>query len=78
MNEKMKQALLECCERHTKVLSQDVIDFTYDLAETAIKNSETPIDDAFLPIITATKPLLEKAAANLVDKIDGIEENEEL
>ena len=77
MNEKMEKALLECCERHTSVLSQEVIDFMYDLAQAAIETSETPIDNAFLPIITATKPLLEKTVANLVDKIDGVEGNTE-
>lgn len=77
MNEQMEKALLECCERHTAVLSQEVIEFVYDLAETAIKNSETPIDDAFLPIISATKPLLEQTIAKLVDKIDGVEGNAE-
>lgn len=73
MNEKMEKALLECCEKHTNVLSQEVIDFMYDLAEVAIKTSDTPIDDAFLPIINATKPVLEMAVKKAVDKIDKVE-----
>lgn len=75
MDGKMEKALLECCERHTDVLSQGTIDFVYDLAQTAINVSDTPIDNAFLPIITATRPLLEAAVKKAVDKIDKVEGN---
>lgn len=70
MEAKMEKALLECCEKHVEVLSQEVIDFIYDLANTAIQTSETVIDDAFLGIINSTKPVLETYVAKLVDKID--------
>lgn len=70
MEAKMEKALLECCEKHVQVLSQEVIDFIYDLANTAIQTSETVIDDAFLGIINSTKPVLETYVAKLVDKID--------
>lgn len=70
MEAKMEKALLECCEKHVEVLSQGVIDFIYDLANTAIQTSETVIDDAFLGIINSTKPVLETYVAKLVDKID--------
>ena len=70
MDQKMEKALLECCEKHTEVLSQGVIDFIYDLAKTAINTSENVIDNAFLGLIDSTKPMLEKVVANLVDKID--------
>lgn len=75
MEEKMEKALLECCERHTNVLSKDVIEFMYDLANTAIETSETKIDDAFLGLINSSKPILEGAIAKLVDKIDKEEGN---
>lgn len=74
MEEKMEKALLECCEKHAEVLSQEVIDFIYDLANTAIQTSETVIDDAFLGIINSTKPVLEAYVSKLVDKIHN-EEN---
>ena len=51
MNEEMKQALLECCERNCEVLTPAVLAFAKDLVNTAIKVSDTPIDDMFLPII---------------------------
>lgn len=70
MEAKMEKALLECCEKHVEVLSQEVIDFIYDLANTAIQTSETVIDDAFLGIMNSTKPVLETYVAKLVDKID--------
>lgn len=70
MNEKMEKAILECCENHAKVLSQDVIDFIYDLANTVIKTTDNVIDDAFIGVINTTKPMLEKVVADLVDKID--------
>lgn len=70
MEAKMEKALLECCEKHVEVLSKEVIDFIYDLANTAIQTSETVIDDAFLGIINSTKPVLETYVAKLVDKID--------
>lgn len=75
MNEQMEKALLECCEKHVEILSQEVIDFAYELAAVAIQTSENKIDDAFLGIINSTKPVLENAVAKLVDKIDD-EDNE--
>lgn len=71
MNEKMEKALLECCERHADVLSDEVVEFMYDLANTAIETSDTKIDDAFLSVINATKPIVQSAVDKLVDKIDG-------
>lgn len=71
MDDKMKQALLECCERHVDVLSDEVVEFMYDLANTAIETSDTKIDDAFLTVINATKPIVQSAVDKLVDKIDG-------
>lgn len=71
MDEKMEKALLECCERHVDILSDEVIEFMYDLANTAIETSDTKIDDAFLSVINATKPIVQGAVDKLVDKIDG-------
>lgn len=70
MDAKMEKAILECCENHAGVLSQDVIDFIYDLANTVIKTTDNVIDDAFIGVINTTKPMLEKVVADLVDKID--------
>lgn len=75
MDEEMKQALLECCERHMDVLSDEVVEFAYDLANTAIETSENKIDDAFLSVINATKPIVQGCVDKLVDKIDGDENN---
>ena len=36
MEDKMKQALLECCERNCEVLSPAVVAFMQDLVNTAI------------------------------------------
>ena len=73
MNEKMKQALLECCERNCKVISPDVVAFAKDLVKTAIETSETPIDDMFLPIIDKGLDVLDEFLAKQIDKIDGVE-----
>ena len=70
MDAKMEKAILECCENHAGVLSQDVTDFIYDLANTVIKTTDNVIDDAFIGVINTTKPMLEKVVADLVDKID--------
>lgn len=70
MDAKMEKAILECCEKHAGVLSQDVIEFVYDLANTVIKTTDNVIDDAFIGVINTTKPMLEKVVADLVDKID--------
>ena len=51
MNEEMKQALLECCERNCEVISPAVVAFAKDLINTVIETSENKIDDLFLPII---------------------------
>ena len=73
MDDKMKQALLECCERNCEVISPAVVAFMKDLANTAIETSETPIDDMFLPIIDKGFEVLDEFLAKQIDKIDGEE-----
>ena len=69
MDEKMKQALLECCERNCKVISPEVVAFAKDLVKTTIETSETPIDDMFLPIIDKGFEVLDEFLAKQIDKI---------
>ena len=71
MDEKMKQALLECCERNVKVLSPDVVAFMKDLANTAITTSENKIDDMFTPIINMGFEVFDEFLLKQADKIDG-------
>lgn len=75
MEDKMKQALLQCCERNAKVLSPDVVAFMKDLVNTAIDTSETKLDDMALPIINKAFDVLDEYLLTLVDKIDGVEGN---
>ena len=56
MDEKMKKALLDCCERNCKVISPDVVAFAKDLVNTAILTSENKIDDMFTPCLLYTSP----------------------
>ena len=71
MNEEMKQALLECCERNVKVLSPDVVAFMKDLTNTAITTSENKVDDMFTPIIDMGFEVLDEFLLKQADKIDG-------
>lgn len=73
----MKQALLECCERNCEVLTPAVLAFAKDLVNTAIKVSDTPIDDMFLPIINKGFEVAEEFIAEQVDKIDGVTDEAE-
>ena len=73
MDDKMKQALLECCERNCEVLSPAVVAFMKDIVNTTIETSETPIDDMFLPIINKGFEVLDEFLAEQIDKIDGDE-----
>lgn len=73
MDEKMKKALLACCERNCKVISPDVVAFMKDLTNTAIETSETKVDDMFLPIINMGFEVLDEFLAEQIDKIDGVE-----
>ena len=73
MDDKMKQALLECCERNCEVLSPAVVAFMKDIVNTTIETSETPIDDMFLPIINKGFEVLDEFLAEQIDKIDGVE-----
>lgn len=51
MNDKMETALLQWCERHSRVLNNDFCEALKDLVETVVVVTETPIDDAIvLPI----------------------------
>lgn len=77
MNEEMKQALLECCEKNCEVLTPAVLAFAKDLVNTAIKVSDTPIDDMFLPIINKGFEVAEEFIAEQVDKIDGVADEAE-
>ena len=73
MNEKMKQALLECCERNCEVISPAVVAFMKDLTNTAITTSENKIDDMFTPIINMGFEVLDEFLLKQADKIDGEE-----
>ena len=73
MDDKMKQALLECCERNCEVISPAVVAFAKDLVNTAIETSETPIDDMFVPIINMGFEVLDDYLKSQIDKIDGVE-----
>lgn len=73
MDDKMKQALLECCERNSEVISPAVVAFMKDLTNTAIETSETKVDDRFLPIINMGFEVLDDFLAKQIDKIDGVE-----
>ncbi len=73
MDEKMKQALLECCERNCEVLSPAVVAFMKDVVDTAIKTSDNKVDDMFLPIIEVGFKVFDDFLAKQVDKIDGVE-----
>lgn len=71
MDDKMKQALLECCERNCEVISPDVVNFLKDLINTAIDTSENKIDDAFKPLINMALEILDDYLLKQIDKIDG-------
>ena len=73
MEDKMKQALLECCERNCEVLSPAVVAFMQDLVNTAIETSENKVDDMFVPIINMGFEVLDDFLANQLNKIDGAE-----
>lgn len=73
MDEKMKQALLECCERNCEVLSPAVVAFMQDLVNTAIETSENKVDDMFVPIINMGFEVLDNYLKSQIDKIDGVE-----
>lgn len=57
MDDKMKEALLQWCERHADKLDDWFINALDDLVTTVVTTTDTPIDDAIvLPIKT---PVLE-------------------
>lgn len=73
MDEKMRQALLECCERNCEVLSPDVFAFIKDLVTTTVTVSDNKLDDAMLPLINMALSILEEFVNKQIDKIDGKE-----
>lgn len=76
MDEKMKTALLQWCERHSDKLDDWFIAALDDLVTTVVKTSETPLDDAIvLPIKTPVLETLNEFLKTQIDKIDGVEGN---
>ena len=75
MDEKMKQAILECCERNVEVISPATVAFAKDLVNTAISTSENKIDDMFTPIINMGFEVLDDFLNKQIDKIDGAADN---
>lgn len=76
MDEKMKKALLQWCERYADKLDDWFIDALDDLAVTVVTNTETPIDDGIVlavkaPVLETLKEFIQKG----IDKIDGVEGN---
>lgn len=76
MDDKMKEALLQWCERHTDKLDGWFIGALDDLVTTVVTTSETPLDDAIvLPIKTPVLETLNEFLKKQIDKIDGVEGN---
>uniref|UniRef100_UPI0040257D7F hypothetical protein n=1 Tax=Candidatus Stercorousia sp. TaxID=3048886 RepID=UPI0040257D7F len=76
MNEKMKTALLQWCERHADKLDDWFIVALDDLVTTVVTTTETPFDDGVvLPIKTPVLEILDEFLKNKIDKIDGVEGN---
>lgn len=65
MEEAMKDALKGVSLRYAEDGAKLAVDFAFELINEAIKVSETPIDDMFLPTLNALKPV----AVGLCDKI---------
>ena len=65
MEESMKAALKDVSLRYAEDGAKLAVDFAFELINEAIKVSETPIDDMFLPTLNALKPV----AVGLCDKI---------
>ena len=65
MEEAMKAALKDVSLRYAEDGAKLAVDFAFELINEAIKVSETPIDDMFLPTLNALKPV----AVGLCDKI---------
>lgn len=76
MDDKMKEALLQWCERHADKLDGWFIGALDDLVTTVVTTSETPLDDAIvLPIKTPVLETLNEFLKKQIDKIDGVEGN---
>ena len=76
MDDKMKEALLQWCERHADKLDDWFIIALDDLVTTVVKTTETPLDDALvLPIKTPVFETLNEFLKSQIDKIDGVEGN---
>lgn len=74
MDDKMRQALLEWCEKHANVLNNDFCNALDDLLTVVVTNTETPIDDAI--VLAVKDPVIEQLRdflADQIDKIDGVE-----
>ena len=79
MDDKMKTALLQWCERHADKLDDWFIFALDDLVTTFVTTSETPIDDAIvLPIKTPVLEILKEFLKTQIDKIDVVEGNLEV
>lgn len=76
MDDKMKEALLQWCERHADKLDDWFVGALDDLVTTVVTTSETPLDDAIvLPIKTPVLETLNEFLEKQIDKIDGVEGN---
>ena len=76
MEQEMKTALLQWCERHADKLDDWFIAALDDLVTTVVKTTETPLDDALvLPIKTPVFETLNEFLKTQIDKIDGVEGN---
>ena len=66
MNDKMETALLQWCERHSRVLNNDFCEALKDLVETVV---------VVIPIKDPVFNTLHKYLETQIDKIDGVEGN---
>lgn len=76
MDEEMKTALLQWCERYADKLDDWFVEALDDLVTTVVTTSKTKLDDAIvLPIKTPVFETLNEFLKNQIDKIDGVEGN---
>lgn len=72
----MKEKVLKVCEKHTSVLSDETVEFAYDLVRAVVESTPNVIDDGVFTVLeNQTKGRVKELVREQIDKIDGVEGN---
>lgn len=72
INDETKEKLKEIGLKYAETISAEVVEALFEIINVLIKDSDTKIDDMFLPAIESLKPIILEFV-DMIDKEENLE-----